>query len=60
MKWTDYVHKILKVRFGTESYLFNMKNRVLRILFTKFRGGLLKLEGDVGRYTSIFLWYVHV
>ena len=46
-------YKILKVRFGTECYLFNMKNRVLRILFTKFRGGLLKLEGNVGRYTSI-------
>ena len=46
-------YKILKVRFGTESYLFNMKNRVLRTLFTKFRGGLLKLEGNVGRYTSI-------
>ena len=46
-------YNILKVRFGTESYLFNMKNRVLRTLFTKFRGGLLKLEGNVGRYTSI-------
>ena len=46
-------YKILKVKFGTESYLFKMKNRVLRTLFTKFRGGLLKLEGNVGRYTSI-------
>ena len=25
-------YKILKARFGTESYLFNMKNRILRTL----------------------------
>ena len=46
-------YKILKVRFGTESYLFNMKNRILRTLFTKLRGGLLKLVGNVGRYNGV-------
>ena len=46
-------YKILKVKFGTESYLFNIKNTILRTLFTKFRGGLLKLEGNMGRYPRV-------
>ena len=46
-------YKILKASFGTESYLFNIKNRVFRTLFTKFRGGLLKLECNVGGYINI-------
>ena len=46
-------YKILKVRFGTESYLFNIKNTILRTLFSKFRGGLLKLEGNMGRYPRV-------
>ena len=31
-------YKILKTSFGTESYLFNVKNSVFRTLLTKFRG----------------------
>ena len=46
-------YKILTTSFGTGSYLFNVKNRVFRTLFTKFRGGLLKLECNVGRYNNI-------
>lgn len=47
-------YKILKkTNFGTENYLFNVKNRVFRTLITKFRGALLKLECNVGRYNNI-------
>ena len=46
-------YKILKTNFGIESYLFNVKNRVFRTLITKFSGGLLKLECNIGRYNNI-------
>ena len=68
-------YKILKTSFGTESYLFNVKSRVFQTLFIKFRGGLIKLECNVGRYNNIplqerlyplchssfiFLWFIQI
>ena len=42
-------YKILKVRFGTEGYLFDIKNTILRTLFSKFRGSTLLTIYTVNR-----------
>ena len=43
-------YKILKTNFGCEQYLFSVKNKLCRTTLTKFRGGLLRISCNEGRY----------
>ena len=43
-------YKILKKNFGCEQYLFSVKNKLCRTAMTKFRGGLLRISCNEGRY----------
>ncbi len=45
-------YNLIKTDFGIESYLINIKQGWLRALLAKFRGGLLDLRGNSGRYDS--------
>lgn len=46
-------YKILKNNFQCENYLFMVKHRMFRTALVKFRGSLLKLECNEGRYRNI-------
>ena len=46
-------YKLLKLNFGCEDYMFCIANRMFRTAFSRFRGGLLKLECNGGRYNNI-------
>ena len=45
-------YKILKTNFGCEQYLFSVKNKLCRTTMTKFRGGLLRISCNEGRYNK--------
>ena len=46
-------YKLLKRNFGCEDYMFCIANRMFRTAFSRFRGGLLKLECSEDRYNNI-------
>ena len=45
-------YKLLKPNFGCEEYMFCIVNRMFRTAFSRFRGGLLALACNEGRYNN--------
>ena len=46
-------YRLLKLNGGCHDHIFCVANRMFKTAFSRFRGGLLKLECNEGRYNNI-------